>query len=442
MLGIINFIPMVVHPEITEKDKDKEYDDKEESELIRLAIQRHGVNELIESKTLDILASLIAQKFIKKQNNERKDSASPKKTLSSVFNGFLIFLTASYLIFSILYLLKVDLSNILPSRSSKNSHNSIFHDQFEFKASTNLSTKKFFGQTELLSRWKALSQETIEEIYSDRPKEELDDESIYTHLNYLLYGPPGTGKTFFVHMLTKELDFILKENYLKDVKADEYKKKIKEFGNMYQDSVEYKKYINSQQPRIRFCEVLPATINGKYVGESEGNVKKLFRAARKITSEKWKACILFFDEGDVFFNRRSSGTDSSESSALNVKSELLTNIGVVPTDVYRPIFVFTATNRMTEFDGAFKRRFGNQAEFKPFSYAERVNYFKETIGDFGLVNDHIVTLATYTADKSQAYIAEKITTFIKNDRKKKLQRFDFDDYVKFLKQNLNSTNMV
>ena len=280
-----------------------------------------------------------------------------------------------------------------------------------------------------------MCMKSIEAIYSDKTKEELDEDSVYTKLNYVLFGPPGTGKTFFVQLLAKKLDLELRKKYLEETEDPEYKKLLTEENKI--------EYIKKQPSRVWFCEVQPGDINGKHVGESESNIKTLFEDAKGlINGQRWMICILFFYEGDVFFNKRTGGGDDGAVSASNVKSELLTRIGVIRTERYIPLFVFTATNRMEDFDNAFKRRFNHHCKFGNLSFNERKEFAKFLLREFKMENDELSLVAHYTANKSQAFNAEKMKTFIEVDDNARRKKFFYKRYIDFLRENEDNANMI
>ncbi len=88
----------------------------------------------------------------------------------------------------------------------------------------------------------------------------------------LLYGPPGTGKTFLAKACATETDAV-------------------------------------------FFSISASDIMSKYVGESEKQVKKLFKQARK-----QKNSIIFVDEIDSLVSARS---DNENESSKRVKTEFL-----------------------------------------------------------------------------------------------------------------------
>ncbi|KAJ6785619.1 hypothetical protein PWT90_00492 [Aphanocladium album] len=120
----------------------------------------------------------------------------------------------------------------------------------------------------------------------------------------LLYGPPGTGKTHFSRAIANCLG-----------------------SNM--------------------LSLDGAGLQCKYVGETEKYIKAAFSLARKHAP-----CILFFDEVDALFYRRSSSDRSWQRTAL---TQFLGEMDGITGATDAP-FVLVATNRPTDLDAAFLRR--------------------------------------------------------------------------------------
>ncbi|MFN8345211.1 MAG: ATP-binding protein [Spirosomataceae bacterium] len=130
----------------------------------------------------------------------------------------------------------------------------------------------------------------------------------------LFYGPPGTGKTLTATLLGKYTD---KEVYRVD---------------------------------------LSQTVS-KYIGETEKNLSKLFDKAE---NKNW---ILFFDEADALFGKRTEVRDAHDKYANQEVAYLLQRI-----EAYNGL-VILASNQRTNIDEAFTRRFQSVIHF-PFPRAE------------------------------------------------------------------------
>jgi hypothetical protein len=118
----------------------------------------------------------------------------------------------------------------------------------------------------------------------------------------LFYGPPGTGKTLTAALLGKR------------VGCDVY--------------------------RIALSAVV-----SKYVGETEKNLERVFARAERLD------CILFFDEADALFGRRTQTSSAHDRYANQEISYLLQRV-----EDYRGL-VILATNLESNIDEAFMRRF-------------------------------------------------------------------------------------
>jgi AAA+ superfamily predicted ATPase len=131
-----------------------------------------------------------------------------------------------------------------------------------------------------------------------------------SHKGYkaLFYGPPGTGKTISVGLLAK------------DVKMPVY--------------------------RIDLSQIV-----SKWVGETEKNLKYIFDLA---SNKNW---ILFFDEGDALFGKRTDNSSANDRYGNQEIAYLLQRM-----EEFEGI-IFLCTNKATNMDDAFKRRFNSRVEF-------------------------------------------------------------------------------
>lgn len=118
----------------------------------------------------------------------------------------------------------------------------------------------------------------------------------------LFYGPPGTGKTLAATLLGKK-------------------------------------------NRMDVYRVDLSMIVSKYIGETEKNLAKIFDLAE---NRNW---ILFFDEADALFGKRTSANTSNDRHANQEVAYLLQRIEDFPGTV------ILATNLKSNIDEAFSRRF-------------------------------------------------------------------------------------
>jgi len=137
-------------------------------------------------------------------------------------------------------------------------------------------------------------------------------------MNLLMYGPPGTGKTEFVKHLGKELD-------------------------------------------RKVIVVKGSDILGKYVGESEQNIARAFRAAEA------EHAILFFDEIDGLVQSRENAHASWEVSQVNELLQQMENFDGV---------MIAATNFCANLDPAIMRRFTFKLEFDYLDNAGKKLFFE------------------------------------------------------------------
>ena len=137
----------------------------------------------------------------------------------------------------------------------------------------------------------------------------------------LMHGPPGTGKTLTASLLGKY----------------------------------------TQRPVYR---IDLSTVVSKYIGETEKNLASLFdRAAHK----NW---ILFFDEADSIFGKRTNVRDAHDKYANQEVSYLLQRIES------HAGLVLLASNFKDNIDEAFTRRFQSIVEFKLPGAKERLALWK------------------------------------------------------------------
>ena len=140
----------------------------------------------------------------------------------------------------------------------------------------------------------------------------------------LFHGPPGTGKTLAAMMLGK----------------------------------------NTQRDVFR---IDLSMVVSKYIGETEKNLSQLFERAQ---SKDW---ILFFDEADALFGKRTSVRDAHDKYANQEVAYLLQKIES------HDGLVILASNFKTNIDEAFIRRFQAVIYFPPPTPSERFTLWKKTL---------------------------------------------------------------
>jgi len=118
-----------------------------------------------------------------------------------------------------------------------------------------------------------------------------------------------------------------------------------------------------------------AGVVSKYIGETEKNLKKVFDAAEQ------SGAILFFDEADALFGKRTEVKDSHDRYANIEVNYLLQRM-----EDYRGLAIL-ATNRKSALDRAFLRRLRFLVDF-PFPDAEsRRNIWKKVFPPLADVGD-------------------------------------------------------
>lgn len=137
----------------------------------------------------------------------------------------------------------------------------------------------------------------------------------------LFYGPPGTGKTLTASLLGKSSG---REVYRVDL----------------------------------------SMIVSKYIGETEKNLSRVFDAAA------YKDWILFFDEADALFGKRTVATTSNDRHANQQTGYLLQRIEDFPG------VVILATNLKSNLDEAFSRRFQAMVAFTMPGVEERLRLWQ------------------------------------------------------------------
>jgi AAA+ superfamily predicted ATPase len=140
----------------------------------------------------------------------------------------------------------------------------------------------------------------------------------------LFTGPPGTGKTLTASLLGK--------------------------------------YTNRDVYRIDLSLVV-----SKYIGETEKNLSRLFDRAE---NKDW---ILFFDEADALFGKRTGVRDAHDKYANQEVSYLLQRIEA------HAGLVILASNMKSNIDAAFTRRFNAIIEFEIPSFEERLILWQKNI---------------------------------------------------------------
>lgn len=107
-----------------------------------------------------------------------------------------------------------------------------------------------------------------------------------------------------------------------------------------------------------------SSLISKYIGETEKNLASLFDQAR---SKKW---ILFFDEADALFGKRTEARSSNDRSANQQVGYLLQRVEAFPG------VVILASNLKKNIDPAFTRRFDSMIHFPIPGSAQRYSIWQ------------------------------------------------------------------
>ncbi|MCI5141513.1 MAG: ATP-binding protein [Candidatus Electrothrix sp. ATG1] len=189
-----------------------------------------------------------------------------------------------------------------------------------------LSTEMEWG--DLVLSWE--TQEQLKELQAwiDHEQILMNDWGLGKRLRpgykCLFYGPSGTGKTVTATVLGKK------------VGKDVY--------------------------RIDLSSVV-----SKYIGETEKNLERIFDRAENMN------CILFFDEADALFSKRTNISSSHDRYANQEVSYLLQRI-----EDFAGI-VILASNFKGNFDEAFSRRFQAVVHFPIPNSEERYRLWREVL---------------------------------------------------------------
>ncbi len=157
----------------------------------------------------------------------------------------------------------------------------------------------------------------------------------------LFYGPSGTGKTLTATLLGKQFG---KEVY-----------------------------------RIDLSQIV-----SKYIGETEKNLETVFKKAE---SKNW---ILFFDEADALFGKRSNVQSSHDKYANQEVSYLLQRVEDYPG------LLILASNFKNNLDEAFIRRFHAMVHFPMPNASDRVKLWQRSF-PAGLIIDESINLEELSA---------------------------------------------
>lgn len=203
----------------------------------------------------------------------------------------------------------------------------------------------------------------------------------------LLYGPPGTGKTMLAKAMAGESD-------------------------------------------VTFIQTSAADLKNMYVGESEANIRRLFKKAKR-----YAPAIIFIDEIDAIGKKR-TGSESAQTSE-SMLNALLTQMDGFGTDNKKPVFVLAATNYgvggesdgISSLDDALVRRFDNKIYVDLPNEAERKEYLARLIRKrtgHKLSEQVIANIAERTTGQSLAILQNVVELAFRNVLKENREVEDND----------------
>lgn len=231
----------------------------------------------------------------------------------------------------------------------------ILHQEYVDLLTTGMVSKPAFSP-EFPAKLVTTKMEWEDVILPAKTATQIDDIKIWLHHNNtflqtwgmekrikpgfraLFYGPPGTGKTLTATLLGKQFE--------KDVY------------------------------RVDLSQVV-----SKYIGETEKNLEKIFIKAQ---NKNW---ILFFDEADALFGKRSNVQNAHDKYANQEVSYLLQRVEDFSG------LVILASNYKSNIDQAFIRRFNSIIHFPMPNQAERYAIWKAAIPPKATLADDVDLMA-------------------------------------------------
>ena len=121
-----------------------------------------------------------------------------------------------------------------------------------------------------------------------------------------------------------------------------------------------------------------AAMRDKYVGESEKNIKAVFTRYREVCRQSEVMPILFFNEADAIFSRRT--TIGNTNASVEKMDNAIQNIILQEMEELDGILIAT-TNLTNNLDDAFERRFLFKIEFKKPGEEVKVKLWRSMLED-------------------------------------------------------------
>ena len=185
-----------------------------------------------------------------------------------------------------------------------------------------------------------LNQENLSSV-----QERLEKEGMRKGFACLFYGAPGTGKTETVLQIARQTG--------RDI-----------------------------------MQIDIAGMRDKFVGESEKNIKAVFRRYRNICKRQEVMPILFFNEADGILGKR---TEFGPNPSVEKMENAMQNIILQELEDLEGILIAT-TNLTCNLDTAFERRFIFKVEFSKPDTEVKTKLWRSMLGD-GITEDDAMRLA-------------------------------------------------
>jgi SpoVK/Ycf46/Vps4 family AAA+-type ATPase len=150
-----------------------------------------------------------------------------------------------------------------------------------------------------------------------------------------------------------------------------------------------------------------------YLGESEKAIQEVFTRYGEIVKTMPHAPILFFNESDNIFNKRTAMETSVSQTENTVQTILLNEL-----ERFNGILICT-TNRPEAMDSAFERRFLMQIEITVPNEIVRMQLLKENFPEMGIDEAFQLSHAySFTAANLETYKQQKALKRIVSNKKK------------------------
>eukprot|EP01053_Blabericola_migrator_P003437 Blabericola_migrator_1__3436@NODE_2010_length_3428_cov_136_110384_g1276_i0_p1_GENE_NODE_2010_length_3428_cov_136_110384_g1276_i0NODE_2010_length_3428_cov_136_110384_g1276_i0_p1_ORF_typecomplete_len715_score149_35AAA/PF00004_29/0_00029AAA/PF00004_29/4_3e38RuvB_N/PF05496_12/27RuvB_N/PF05496_12/2_2e10AAA_16/PF13191_6/0_017AAA_16/PF13191_6/0_031Rad17/PF03215_15/0_0014Rad17/PF03215_15/0_037AAA_5/PF07728_14/90AAA_5/PF07728_14/7_9e07AAA_22/PF13401_6/0_014AAA_22/PF13401_6/0_029Bac_DnaA/PF00308_18/3_2Bac len=143
---------------------------------------------------------------------------------------------------------------------------------------------------------------------------------------------------------------------------------------------------------VNFMVVNGSALHGRYVGESEGNVRQLFANARANAP-----CLIFCDECEVLFSKRSD--EGNHEVTKKVVAAFLSEMAGV--QARKDVYLIAATNYPDQIDEALLRpgRIEHRVYIPPPNIESRLAILKVLMGDDYIADDCVLQRVARASDR-------------------------------------------